>query len=128
MYVPNPIAVEVLKVTTYTLFGWLVRSRSVSRRNPIVFGVLRVIFGWGVGILSYWLTMSILESDWGLLAMMAVPRFLLWAVLLRVYFQPIGGTRALLLWSLGGLTFSTATDLIIMYAFPYVDWLRVGWC
>jgi hypothetical protein len=39
-----------MKTVAYSLFGWLVRSKSARSPNPLAFGVVRVAAGWVVGI------------------------------------------------------------------------------
>jgi hypothetical protein len=45
-YLPNPVAVGAMKTVAYSLFGWLVRSRSARSPDPLAFGVplLRMTF------------------------------------------------------------------------------------
>ena len=52
-YVPNPVSVGILKLSSYAAFGWLVRRWSERPGNPVVFGAIRVGLGLllGLGVL-----------------------------------------------------------------------------
>jgi hypothetical protein len=127
-YLPNPVAVGAMKTVAYSLFGWLVRSRSARSPNPLAFGVVRVAAGWLVGIGFALLVSSAKLGDREAYAIFLVPRFLLWAFLLHIWFLPHGGWRALAIWSIVAVALSTALDLIIFRIFTDVPLLRMTFC
>lgn len=131
-YVPNPIAVVVLKSAMYSLYGWIVSARAEKARNPIVFGLLRVGAGWVVGVPTFLaigaIGAMVHAPGWAGFLLAVPPRLWLWSKLLSFYFQPKGGRAALAGWAIGGTCLSTATDLIIFALFEHVDLLRIGIC
>jgi hypothetical protein len=48
-YLPHPVAVALVKVSTYTALGFVVSLRSEAPMNPFGFGFVRVVAGWIVG-------------------------------------------------------------------------------
>lgn len=97
--VPNPLALAAVKVIAYSAFGHQVEKRSEVRRSAWIFGAMRVFVGWMVGIPLLFLLPHEGESAGYLYyAILTVPRFLTWAILIYVWYRPIGGRRSTLLW------------------------------
>ena len=130
-FVPNPLALGAVKAAAYAGFGWTVRPHAARPRNPVIFGLARVGAGFLVG-LAFAMLLSLISADrwpehW-IYLLFLVPRLLLWAALLHVWFRPRGGARALLLWSLAGTAVSAAVDLIVFQLSEKIPWLGVAIC
>ena len=130
--VPNPLAAGALKFAAYVAYGALLRRSAETPRSAVAFGALRAAAGWGVGGVTLAIASSF-EAPTELLqyapyAAMSISRILLWLVLIRSYFRPSGGRRALLAWTGVGLILSIATDAIIFGVFPDVELLRMTVC
>src|SRR5918912_2517885 len=103
-FIPDPIGVGAIKAATYAAFGWSVQRGSPVRRNPVLFGLLRT----AMGVLVELAFVAILELtradglDLQLYLVLQVARVFMWAVMLYVWFQPRGGTTALVLWTAAG--------------------------
>lgn len=128
-YVPNPVPLAAVKVVAYSLFGWRVARRSPRAGNPIVFGVVRVLTGWVVGLafLPLLARLSGPRADWLAYLAFLVPRFALWAILIHAWFRP-RGVAALAMWSILGVVLSSAIDLAFLRVYEGVSWLRIGVC
>src|SRR5712671_5636878 len=127
-FVPNPLALGAIKAAAYAGFGWTVRPHASRPRNPVLFGLARVGAGFLVGITFAMLMSRANWSESGIYMLFLVPRLVLWAALLHVWFRPKGGARALLLWSLAGTAVSSAIDLLVFQLFEQVPWLRMSFC
>jgi uncharacterized membrane protein len=132
MYLPNPLAIGALKAIAYGAFGGLVRRFSARPGNLFGFAAVRVLGGWGAGLVFFAALAALANqahpSDRQLLLYSAPVRFLVWALLLYAWFRPKGGIAALALWSLLATLLSTAIDLTIFHFVNDVSWLRIAWC
>jgi len=130
---PNPVAMAAVKFVGYAAVGHLVKRRASDRRNIWLFSAARVFLGWviaaglGVGLMRFgdaW------GESWGPIyyALLTVPRFLVWAILIRVWFRPLGGNPSTLCWAGVGTGVSTAIDLVFFKIFEHVPLLAVPFC
>jgi ascorbate-specific PTS system EIIC-type component UlaA len=128
-YIPNPFGVGAIKTATYAVFGWTVQRGSPVRGNPLLFGLLRT----AVGVLVELAFVAILDLtradglDLHLYLVLQVPRMFMWAAMLYVWFQPKGGTRALVLWTVAGTALSIAIDAVYLHFFDRAAWLSLAW-
>jgi len=101
------------------------------KRNPVGFGVVRLVAGWLVGAALVALLLRLPTPGWSdrqaYLAFL-IPRFALWAVLIHYWFRPSGGIAALAIWSALGVALSTGIDLVVFHFSERVSWLRIGIC
>jgi hypothetical protein len=134
MYLPNPIAIGAIKAGTYLAVGALVRVRAATPGHPLLrpltFSLARTLLGWvvGVPVLLIAVTAFTELSNVGVVAVLALPRFILSAALIQHFFHPRGGWRETAAWGLLSVTTATTIDLLLLRTFQEVEWLRVGWC
>ena len=137
MFVPNPVAVGVLKLVGYWGVGILVKRRAAFERSPLTFGALRVALGLIIGAIFAVLAMKMLvatpEPRWSPLqvyALLTIPRYLAWALLIHVWFRPVHGGKSTFAWAAMGTAVSAAIDVLVLFTFEDVALLRstFTWC
>jgi hypothetical protein len=130
MYVPNPLAFAAAKFLAYSLVGAIVKTRGATKRSALGFGLARTFSGWVVGFPLLLAGSAIFTqlTNQGLVAWLALPRLVVSAVLIHVFFHPRGGWRETFAWSAGSVAIASIIDVAIMASFERVDWLRIPWC
>ena len=127
--VANPFVLAAVKVIAYSAFGHQVEKRSEVRRNAWIFGAMRVFVGWMVGIPLFFLLPHEGESaGYIYYAILTVPRFLSWALLIYVWYRPTGGLRLTLLWATAGTALSAAIDVTFLALAYRIPFFQMGWC
>ncbi len=133
MILPNPVPLAAAKFLGYAALAHVVRRRGTTRGNVWLFSAIRVFLGWAVGAglaVGLWG----FADAWGdaqgpiYYAILTVPRFLLWAVLIHWWFRPVGGNSAALLWAGVGTGVSTAIDVVFLCLFEHVPFLGLPFC
>lgn len=108
--------------------------RAERRISPLAggaaFGVLRAAGGWVVGVPMALALMGAFGdlSTMGTIIGLALPRFILSALLIRWLFRPRGGWWETALWSLAALALTSALDYWLYSNFRKFDWLWMTWC
>jgi hypothetical protein len=129
---PNPILYFPLKIACYSVAGWILARIYGEGINPFMFGILRVLLGFAVGILLLF-PLSVLMSEsepstdhvW-----MALTRIIVWAGMIWFIFERKNFAAArFIVVVLSAVLFSFAIDAIYSWAsgeFP--GWLVIGMC
>ena len=70
------------------------------------------------------------EGEWRAIhdAILTVPRFLSWALLIYVWYRPTGGLRSTLLWATAGTALSAAIDVTFLALADRIPFFQMGWC
>ncbi len=127
-YLPNPLAVGALKALSYGAVGWAARRRASSPESVVKFALIRVAAGALVGVLFAAAVSGASLSEVHAYLLFQVPRFVVWAALLHLFFRPRGGALELVLWSALGLGVSALTDYVVLHLFEKTPWLRMAFC
>ena len=133
MLLPNPLALAAVKFVGYAAVGHQAKRRGTTRGNVWFFSRVRVVLGWviglalGVGLMRF---ADAWGESWGPIcyAILTVPRFLVWAFLIRVWFKPVGGNPATFLWAGVGTAVSTVIDLVVLKLLADVPFFGVPFC
>jgi len=91
---------------------------------------VRTLSGWAVGIPVIALGIALFGelTNRGLVVWMALPRLILSAALVHIFFGPRCGWRETLAWAAASVAIASAIDLGIMVTYERIDWLRIPWC
>jgi hypothetical protein len=106
----------------------------VAAASLFGFVIGRLFTGWIVGFavaLFLGLVMSDNTPTAVAYGIFLIPRFALWAFFIRWWYEPNGGTKALVRWSLIGTAVSSAVDLGIYLVYTHYDdvsWLKIPFC
>jgi len=134
MYLPNPVAIGTIKAATYVIVGALVRVRATMPGHmvlkPVTFGIVRAILGWLIGAPLLLIAIAAFNelSSVAVVAVLAVPRFILSCILIQLFFRVRGAWQEAAAWALLSVTTATMIDLVVLRMFEHVEWLRLAWC
>ena len=129
---PNPVLYFPAKFIYYSLAGWALKKIYRDGINPFLFGTLRVLIGFGIGLL-FIIPMTAFSSPSGHssdYALLFLPRLVVWTGMIRVLyerknFSPFRFVSVVIL----GILLSFVFDAVFSWVsgeFP--GWLMVGMC
>jgi hypothetical protein len=130
-YLPNPIAFGAVRAGAYAVVGVAIRTRARRRGNPFAFGVARAILGLVVGapvVILVGLVLPEGSRDLPWFAVLALPRLVLSAVLIRRWFDPTGGWREVLAWALASVLVSSLMDVLLTHLVDDRGLFRMWFC
>jgi hypothetical protein len=88
--IPNPIFYFPAKVAIYSLAGWALNKVYKAGPNPLLFGILRVAFGFGIGFLMLFAIEPLTSPPKTTLAdyiWLASTRFLVWTGMIWFFYE-----------------------------------------
>jgi hypothetical protein len=85
--IPNPIFYFPAKVAIYGLAGWVLNRVYKTGPNPLLFGVLRVAFGFGVGFLLLFALEPTTSSSYADYVWLAGTRLLVWTGMIWFFYE-----------------------------------------
>ncbi len=129
---PNPVLYFPAKFICYSVAGWALKKIHREGINPFLFGILRVVLGFGVGILLIILigTLTPEPGKYGDYVLLLSTRLCVWAGMIWIFyerksFSPIRFVITVVL----GIAISFGIDATYSWVsgeFP--GWLMIGMC
>ena len=80
---PNPVIYFPVKIVVYSLAGWALNRFYGGGINPLLFGILRVIIGFGVGFII----LAAISDIGGDIAWLTITRLLVWSGMIWLYYE-----------------------------------------